>query len=201
MSLNKKGRVSKKENILESAKILFSEKGYDATSMDEIALQTGVPKSLIYYHFKNKEELLQAIVDRFFLEYQQLLREGWNKENDSMERYFDFWDTNSAFLRIILVESLKKTNGNISVFNVVKLLLQFESEVSGNKDLIEYDKSHSRWVAEFFTNIVPCLFFVCYADDWCNHFGVDKKDLQQDFFTAYGLTHSEYHNHLQKADE
>jgi len=200
MALDKKKRASKKEDILVSAKRLFSEKGYDATSMDEIALQTGVPKSLIYYHFKNKEELLQAIVDKFFGEYQQLLKDSWNKENNSIESYFNFWDTNSEFLRIILVESLKKGNG-ISVFNVVKFLMQFESDISEDKNLQEYNKSHSRWVAEFFTNIVPCLFFVCYADDWCKHFGVNKSDLQHDFFTAYKLTHSEYHNHLEKNNE
>lgn len=59
-------RTSKREDILETAKRLFSQKGYDDASMDEIALQTGVPKSLIYYHFKGKEELLKAITQRFF---------------------------------------------------------------------------------------------------------------------------------------
>lgn len=200
MNVNGKKRESKKESILVSAQRLFSEKGYDATSMDEIALQTGVPKSLIYYHFKNKDKLLQEIVNKFFIEYKQLLQDSWDSENNNMDTYFNFWDTNSELIRILLVESLKKGN-EISVFNVVKSLMQFESNITYNKNLIEYDKSHSRWVAEFFTNIVPCLFFVCYAEDWCNHFGVDKKDLQKDFFAAYRLTHSQYHNHLQKTND
>lgn len=66
-------RASKKDLIIKNAKQLFAEKGYDATGMDEIASKSEIPKSLIYYHFKNKKELLNTIITNFIDEYNQTL--------------------------------------------------------------------------------------------------------------------------------
>ena len=48
--------------IREAATALFLEKGYAATSMDEIAAQARVSKQTIYTHFRNKEELFADLV-------------------------------------------------------------------------------------------------------------------------------------------
>lgn len=57
--------ISKKEAILEAASRLFAEKGYNETSMSELAHITGVAQGTIFYHFKNKEALFLAILDDF----------------------------------------------------------------------------------------------------------------------------------------
>lgn len=51
-----------KEKIIQTAIVQFSKKGFSNTSMDEITKESGVSKGLLFYHFKNKEELyLQAL--------------------------------------------------------------------------------------------------------------------------------------------
>ncbi len=40
---------------------LFSEQGYDATSLREIAERLGVTKAALYYHFKSKEEIVESL--------------------------------------------------------------------------------------------------------------------------------------------
>ena len=52
-----------KSRILQAASRLFSEKGYDATRVHEIADAAGVNKALIYYYFQNKEDILDSLVD------------------------------------------------------------------------------------------------------------------------------------------
>jgi TetR/AcrR family transcriptional regulator len=63
--------MSGKDRILKVAEDLFVEKGFIGTSMNEIAEKAGVAKSLIYHHFKSKQELWQAMIrdydDRFGL--------------------------------------------------------------------------------------------------------------------------------------
>jgi len=54
--------VDAKERILRASIQLFSEKGFDATSVTEIARSAGVTKALIYYYFKSKEEILDSLV-------------------------------------------------------------------------------------------------------------------------------------------
>ena len=68
---------SKKENarskILACAANIFAEKGFDGARVDEIAKMAGVPKSLIYYHFKSKEEIYDVLSLEFLNSYEQLI--------------------------------------------------------------------------------------------------------------------------------
>ncbi|PHJ13786.1 TetR family transcriptional regulator [Fervidobacterium sp. SC_NGM5_G05] len=50
-----------KEKIIDAARKLFSEKGFDGVSMEDIAQASGVRKSLIYYYFPSKEILFEEI--------------------------------------------------------------------------------------------------------------------------------------------
>jgi AcrR family transcriptional regulator len=55
------GEKSTRERILDVALDLFTEKGYDQTSLREIAEQLGVTKAALYYHFASKDEILMAL--------------------------------------------------------------------------------------------------------------------------------------------
>lgn len=191
--------TAKKDIIMNTAKSLFSQKGYDATGMEEIALQAGVPKSLIYYHFKSKDELLNAIIRKFFSEYEQLIK-ATDRKQIGTERYFDFLYSNKEFLRIIIVESLKSNMGSVPIFDVVHKVLQHESEVSGDGNLLDYHRSHDRWVAEFFTSVVPFVMFTCYVDDWCDYFKTDMDTAKKDFVSAYRQTHGTYHASMKSGE-
>jgi AcrR family transcriptional regulator len=52
------------ESLLLVAVKLFNERGYDGTSMEDLARKLGITKSAIYYHVPSKDELLRLAVDR-----------------------------------------------------------------------------------------------------------------------------------------
>ena len=52
---------STRERILDVALDLFIEKGYDKTSLREIAEQLGFTKAALYYHFATKDDILMAL--------------------------------------------------------------------------------------------------------------------------------------------
>ncbi|HYO35817.1 MAG TPA: TetR/AcrR family transcriptional regulator [Geodermatophilus sp.] len=52
------------DSLLDVAVALFNERGYDATSMEELAARLGVTKSAIYHHVPGKVELLRLALDR-----------------------------------------------------------------------------------------------------------------------------------------
>ncbi len=54
---------SKRQQIMEGARILFLANGFDATSMGEIARQAGVSKGTLYVYFDSKERLFEAIIE------------------------------------------------------------------------------------------------------------------------------------------
>ena len=45
---------------------LFSERGYDKTSLREIADRLGVTKAALYYHFRSKEDIVRSLVNDYF---------------------------------------------------------------------------------------------------------------------------------------
>ncbi len=57
-----KGQLNR-VRIVESAMRLFHERGIGNTSFNDIAQASGIPKGNIYYYFKTKEDLLQAVVE------------------------------------------------------------------------------------------------------------------------------------------
>ena len=59
---------STKEKIFDASIDLFSQKGFDAVSVREIAREVGIRESSIYNHYKNKESILDAIIDYFMSE-------------------------------------------------------------------------------------------------------------------------------------
>lgn len=57
------------EKILEAAQRLFLEKGYENTTIQDIVDELGgLTKGAVYHHFKSKEEIMDAVGDRMFLE-------------------------------------------------------------------------------------------------------------------------------------
>ncbi|WP_109830954.1 TetR/AcrR family transcriptional regulator [Reichenbachiella versicolor] len=56
--------TEKQENILSAALELFAEEGFKATSTSRVAKKANVSEGLIFRHFKNKEGLLEAIIQK-----------------------------------------------------------------------------------------------------------------------------------------
>ncbi|MGW5422353.1 TetR/AcrR family transcriptional regulator [Streptomyces sp. NPDC003943] len=62
--------AERREQLLDIGRTLFAEKGFEGTSVEEIAAKAGVSKPVVYEHFGGKEGLYAVVVDR---EMRQLL--------------------------------------------------------------------------------------------------------------------------------
>lgn len=70
-----------REQILHAARELFVAKGYRQVSMRGIAQELGYSHGAIYYHFKDKAELFNALVELDFLQLEQKLQDVINEAN------------------------------------------------------------------------------------------------------------------------
>ncbi|MFA6988888.1 MAG: TetR/AcrR family transcriptional regulator [Candidatus Gastranaerophilaceae bacterium] len=71
-----KKQLNRREDIIEAAQILFVEKGFEKTSVDEIAKCIGISKGSIYLDFKNKNEIYVAIVEQRAIELLEQVEEN-----------------------------------------------------------------------------------------------------------------------------
>ena len=87
--------ADKREHILVKAEELFAEKGFDGTSVRDIAQQAGVNLAMISYYFGSKEKLLEALIV-FRSEYAYGILEELNKDQslspwDKIDRLVEFY--------------------------------------------------------------------------------------------------------------
>jgi AcrR family transcriptional regulator len=74
---------------------LFTEQGYDKTSLREIAERLGVTKAALYYHFKSKDDILHSLVDDYFGQVDELIAWGQSQprtqevRDEILVRYLD----------------------------------------------------------------------------------------------------------------
>ena len=76
--------ITTKETILLAAERVFAEKGFKGTTIREVAKQAGIVNSLIFYYFRNKAELYEAVFQHAFDELEDLIQQNLNLELDRL---------------------------------------------------------------------------------------------------------------------
>lgn len=77
-----------KESIMDVAEKFFESKGYDATSVDDIAYNTGISKTTLYAYFKSKEEIWDSVLCRYMEFMLEDARKAADSEGAFEQRYY-----------------------------------------------------------------------------------------------------------------
>jgi AcrR family transcriptional regulator len=80
------------ERILDAAEDLFAEKGYSATSLGEVADRVGIRSPSLYNHFRNKEALYGAVLERLLEAFGAPLAE-LQESSITRERIYEWLET------------------------------------------------------------------------------------------------------------
>ncbi len=107
-----------RETILDAAERLFAERGFEATSLQQVGASAGVSRGAPGYFFRSKAALYQAVLDRCVAEVRDAVRGGRARALASGERaevilagavaeYFDFLAARPNFLRLVEREALR----------------------------------------------------------------------------------------------
>jgi AcrR family transcriptional regulator len=92
----------RKDQIMNAAEEVFTQKGLDNARMDDIAEETGLSKGTLYLYFKSKDDLIAAILDRIF---QREFRAFGNVDLSTMSATDAIWlftDTVIKDIKVIL---------------------------------------------------------------------------------------------------
>ena len=128
--------IPTEENILDAAKEEFLQYGYMEASMRRIAAKAGCTTGMLYYRFKDKDELFTALVkegaDRFAEKFMTLQQDFKNLPGDiQIEGLFDYSDDGMGELNDILYR----------YFDAFKLIVCFGG---GDRKSTRLNSSHLR---------------------------------------------------------
>ena len=107
-------RAARRTQLLAAAKSVFVTQGYHSAAMDDIAVQAGVSKPVLYQHFPSKLELYLALLTESAAEMVRLVRVALTTTTDNHQRvdnavaaYFTFVADNDQAYRLIFESDLR----------------------------------------------------------------------------------------------
>jgi len=101
-----------RDEILKAAMQLFANRGFHETSMSEVAREARVSKALIFWHFKTKEELFVAVLNRllepYFIDFAEeaAVMDERAQIEKLVESYLSFVRDNASSVRFFLAQML-----------------------------------------------------------------------------------------------
>ena len=138
-------RAERERQMLDVAEQVFGERGYQGTSMDEIAERCGVSKPMLYEYFGSKDGLLVACVGRSkaeLLDVTQKAMAGATDPEDILWRgmvaYFGFIDAHSKSFAMLLRERDLRLLDNRRLVSQLTSLERRTS--SGGRDRVDHPR-------------------------------------------------------------
>lgn len=182
-----------KTAILEAARYLFSKNGYEATSIGRLAKEVGVTKSLIYYYFGKKEDILTELLaegtDDLYEMHQKMSDSGEEITEvfmvNIMETMFEKVRGRSEIFRIIFQEFLKSAHKENPSSKYMDSFLEYiktraEKHFSGN------EKEQIRFIIEFmFFGSMPFYMYVIFEDFFSRKYHHGQEEIREIFKELY----------------
>jgi AcrR family transcriptional regulator len=78
-----------RQRVLRAAAELFDHKGYEATTLNDIVVRSGMTKGAVYFHFPSKATIAVEIVDRLFEAWQPMAETIARREGDALDRLIE----------------------------------------------------------------------------------------------------------------
>ncbi len=203
----KKDGYKTREKILQVAEDLFSEFGFDGTSIAKISKAAGVNKGLIYYHFKDKKDIvvsiLQSIIGEIDRKTDFSKTEDDQQDNpdilqDKIRMEVEYCMRRKQIITVMLMESLKKDEKADFLFQCADLVMK--QEMDGiRKKMSTGQTTDPEWtsrfrVHEFFTGFMPIISFVVLQDKWCKYFDCERDKALDYFLDSFQRTHLSSHH-------
>ncbi len=172
--------------ILESARKLFSLHGFDGTGIDRIARSAEVNKSLIYYHFPDKNGILEELFTRFLLELQEFIQDesirdpnGGRGARDRFSAEVSFWDSHRDMAAIILVEAVKGGAAEKILLDCADKILRYRNDMHGNTGEFGKEIGHPKAARQFFKEFLPIITYAVFNRHWSEHVLCSTNELHE----------------------
>ena len=195
-----------KEKIIGVAEQLFAEKGFNGTSIDKIAKTAGVNKGLIYYHFKDKKDIVVSIFKAIINEINQSVRLSVPEEDSELDDLqlqrkikdeIEYCRQRKKIISVMMMEALKADGNADFLFQCAEMVIQQEMDGIRKKmqgaDPLNPEDRVRYLLHEFFTGFVPIISFVSLQEKWCEYFDCDKEKALDYFIESFTQTHLKGH--------
>ena len=182
----------RRAEIMDAAMLLFMEKGYTNTTTQDIVDKVNISRGLLYYHFKNKEDILYCLVERYS---EKLLRDihviVYDEDKTAIEKVRAFIDATiistdnvsaegTELQKTVDLEENRYMLDKLSHKLIEKLTIYFERIINQGIAEKEFSVKYPSETAEF---LMTAYVFVS------NNIGIktSKKEPVKDYLNAFKI--------------
>jgi AcrR family transcriptional regulator len=131
-----RGQRSTRDLILDEAVVCFAERGYDGTSLNDIAAGVGIRRPSLLHHFVSKELLYRNVFERILSDWLERVSEavemdgtGWDKVELVLRAGFALFEDHPDYVRMMRREALDGgVRLGIDLASVLKPLFEAAAE-------------------------------------------------------------------------
>ena len=176
------GSRTTREAVLDAAERLFAERGFEATSLNDVGAAAGVSRGTPGYFFGSKAELYRAVLERCFADVRAAVRSGRERALASGEsadtvlagvvsEYFDFITANPNFVRLIEWEAL---TGGRNLDAVPPHVEAAREALSALSDEVALESGHPGDAAQLLLSVIGlCWFPLVHSGTMLRALGID----------------------------
>ena len=128
-----------RKQILNAALDLFSQKGYEAVSVQEIASAIGIKAPSLYNHFKSKQEIFDALITE--------AQKQYDEQTNKMNVHFSAPEKDGSYFASMLPEELSKQVKTVFSYKL------HDEYVSKERKLLSNEQYHSKEIAKLYTKL------------------------------------------------
>ena len=182
----------RRAEIMDAAMLLFMEKGYTNTTTQDIVDKVNISRGLLYYHFKNKEDILYCLVERYS---EKLLRDihviVYDEDKTAIEKIRAFIDATiistdnvsaegTELQKTVDLEENRYMLDKLSHKHIEKLTIYFERIINQGISEKVFSVKYPSETAEF---LMTAYVFVS------NNIGIktSKKEPVKDYLNAFKI--------------
>ena len=182
----------RRAEIMDAAMLLFMEKGYTNTTTQDIVDKVNISRGLLYYHFKNKEDILYCLVERYS---EKLLRDihviVYDEDKTAIEKIRAFIDATiistdnvsaegTELQKTVDLEENRYMLDKLSHKLIEKLTIYFERIINQGISEKVFSVKYPSETAEF---LMTAYVFVS------NNIGIitSKKESVKDYLNAFKI--------------
>lgn len=178
-----------KSKILDAAQAVFNEKGFDNTSVDEIAAKADITKAMVYYHFDSKESIMIELIGRLLVHIKEELgsKVVGGSNTEMMFNYIgeamNLWRDNKELGLFIASRGIKDKEILSRIIKIAKPFLEMliNSNNSDCKPSMGKMETNQKLFCLLMFNTLPMIFLPNIIDNFLDEFDIPNEILQKTF--------------------
>lgn len=196
-----KGEETTRLQILQAAREVFSEKGYAAANMGDIAELAAINRALPYYYFKGKKHIFQEVIRLDIEDMLEKRREfvsslkgkPWDRENIKFfyRTILDFMKSKKQMLILSISEGIRGSDSDFSLIELMDPVFSgFRSFLKAQN--ITLDNELDFLLTSFFFSSMPIIMYVVLEEKIAKHYNYDMDVLEENFMNAFERIYIEH---------